>query len=145
MNPEIKALWVAALRSGRYRQGDRALRKYIPINGGYDTYCCLGVLCDLHVQAVESGFATWERRDSDGLAYRYIGSDGKDTSTSTLTRDVMEWAGLSSDNPQIETGDHRITTLSECNDAVVWHLQAPATKVKALNFHQIADLIEAQL
>ena len=32
--------WVAALRSGKYRQGQGGLRTG-------DRYCCLGVLCDL--------------------------------------------------------------------------------------------------
>jgi hypothetical protein len=41
MNPEIKAKWLEALRSGRYKQGRKKLRP-TP-----DTYCCLGVLCDI--------------------------------------------------------------------------------------------------
>lgn len=41
MNPEIKAKWVAALRSGEYRQAQRKLR------GNASDFCCLGVLCDL--------------------------------------------------------------------------------------------------
>lgn len=32
--------WLAALRSGKYRQAREALKTY-------DSYCCLGVLCDL--------------------------------------------------------------------------------------------------
>lgn len=40
MDAEIKAKWVAALRSGEYQQGDRQLR-----DG--DRYCCLGVLCEV--------------------------------------------------------------------------------------------------
>ena len=40
MTPEFKAKWVAALRSGKYKQGRGALRKG-------DTFCCLGVACDL--------------------------------------------------------------------------------------------------
>lgn len=44
MNPEIKAQWVAALRSGEYKQGKRALNR----DG---KFCCLGVLCDLHSKA----------------------------------------------------------------------------------------------
>lgn len=40
MNPEVKAKWVAALRSGQYKQGVNCLR-----DG--DTFCCLGVLCDV--------------------------------------------------------------------------------------------------
>jgi hypothetical protein len=33
--------WVAALRSGKYKQGRRYLRSC------NDTYCCLGVLCEI--------------------------------------------------------------------------------------------------
>ena len=36
LNPEAKAKWVAALRSGKYKQGHGRLR-----DG--DTFCCLGV------------------------------------------------------------------------------------------------------
>lgn len=43
MKPEIKQLWIEALKSGRYKQGKGALRS---ING----YCCLGVLADLYVR-----------------------------------------------------------------------------------------------
>ena len=41
MNPEVKAKWVAALRSGEYEQGTEMLRP------GENTYCCLGVLADV--------------------------------------------------------------------------------------------------
>lgn len=39
MNPEWKAKWIAALRSGEYKQGTDWL--YDPQK---DSYCCLGVL-----------------------------------------------------------------------------------------------------
>lgn len=45
MNQEIKAKWVAALRGGKYKQGEGCL------NDGNGGFCCLGVLCD--VQGVE--------------------------------------------------------------------------------------------
>lgn len=38
MAPELKAKWVAALRSGQYEQTQRTLKD---LRG----YCCLGVLC----------------------------------------------------------------------------------------------------
>lgn len=41
MNQEIKAKWLEALRSGRYKQGVGCLRS------DKDEYCCLGVLCDV--------------------------------------------------------------------------------------------------
>lgn len=40
MKAEIKQRWVAALRSGDYKQGCGEL-----YNPNEDTYCCLGVLC----------------------------------------------------------------------------------------------------
>ena len=40
MDPELKAKWVAALRSGEYQQGKKTL-----LNTSNGTYCSLGVLC----------------------------------------------------------------------------------------------------
>jgi hypothetical protein len=48
MDAEIKTKWVEALRSGKYAQGRNRLRRG-------DTFCCLGVLCDL------VGGGGWER------------------------------------------------------------------------------------
>ena len=45
MDPVVKARWVAALRSGAYKQGRTQLRTK------HNTFCCLGVLCNLHAQA----------------------------------------------------------------------------------------------
>jgi len=41
MNAELKAKWIEALRSGRYKQGRGFLRN------ANDEFCCLGVLCDI--------------------------------------------------------------------------------------------------
>ena len=41
LDPEFKAQWLAALRSGEYKQGRCALRSI------RDEYCCLGVACDV--------------------------------------------------------------------------------------------------
>lgn len=40
MNPEIKAKFLAALRSGTFQQGRGLLRRN-------DAFCCLGVLCEI--------------------------------------------------------------------------------------------------
>ncbi len=40
MDANLKAKWVAALRSGEYQQGDTYLA-----NNAAGTFCCLGVLC----------------------------------------------------------------------------------------------------
>lgn len=57
MDAQIKATWLAALRSGEYEQGQKQLRRA-------NTYCCLGVLCDV------MGGGTWiSCRDED---FRYL-------------------------------------------------------------------------
>ena len=47
MNKEIKTKWVAALRSGKYKQTQGALRRPKPSSScdRPEGYCCLGVLC----------------------------------------------------------------------------------------------------
>lgn len=44
MDPEIKAKWVAALRSGEYKQTRGMLKKEGPDG---PSFCCLGVLADV--------------------------------------------------------------------------------------------------
>ena len=41
MDKELKQAWVTALRSGEYKQG------YGGFKSNNETYCCLGVLCDV--------------------------------------------------------------------------------------------------
>lgn len=53
LDPEFKAKWIAALRSGEYKQGTVHL-----YNESNDSYCCLGVACFLHngIRPKGSGF-----------------------------------------------------------------------------------------
>lgn len=44
MDEKVKREWIAALRSGKYKQGKKRLRKKRP--DGYH-YCCLGVLREI--------------------------------------------------------------------------------------------------
>lgn len=44
MNRDLKAKWIAALRSGEYRQVHGELRSG---SGGTERFCCLGVLCEV--------------------------------------------------------------------------------------------------
>lgn len=48
LDPEFKAKWIAALRSGEYKQG----KFYLEHNGGY---CCLGVACKIAGAEAKSG------------------------------------------------------------------------------------------
>lgn len=50
MNAELKAAWLEALRSDKYRHGKHRL---CTITGDGKEYCCLGVLCEV---AASKGF-----------------------------------------------------------------------------------------
>lgn len=107
MNKQVKKDWVKALRSGKYKQGFKALKIE-------DRFCCLGVLCDLHLQ--KHG-AKWEKKESTNYE-EYLGGDV------SLPKEVVEWAKLSKDEFAID-----IDALIGKND-------------KGESFEEIANLIE---
>lgn len=120
MNADVKQAWLQALRSGEYQQG----RGLLHPTG--DTYCCLGVLCDLHAKA---GLGMWidERYNGDQLE--------------ALPIDVQIWAGLSDWCPDVPApkGLTGIVTLAEYNDGQL------DLGIRPHTFAEIADLIEAHL
>lgn len=61
LDPAIKTLWLAALRSGLYPQGKGALCIQSP--NGDRQYCCLGVLAKVHPDVQESGTKDWTQRE----------------------------------------------------------------------------------
>jgi len=91
VNKEIKARWVAALRSGEYKQTKGALQDKTG-------YCCLGVLCDLHAIATDN---TWDHGQQSGYLLCAL----------ALPVEVANWAGVESTDPQIND-----IALSEYND-----------------------------
>lgn len=126
MNPEIKAKWLERLRSGEIEQGTGFLAYH-------GTRCCLGVLCDL---AVEAGIATVESEDKVG---RYLTETDHYGCTRELPDEVSHWAGLLRNNPLINTrvlGDEdyaeEVSSLAEANDG-------------GYTFNQIADIIAEEL
>lgn len=44
MTPELKAKWIAGLRSGKYKQSIGLLRS--DVEKGEVSFCCMGVLCE---------------------------------------------------------------------------------------------------
>lgn len=111
MNPEIRAQWTDALRSGRYKQGNGYLHR------GDDSYCCLGVLCDL---AVKAGAITAPANLLDAWTY--------DGYPDYLPESVRDWAGLTSGNPVVRRNGLAML-LANVNDDDV-------------PFAEIADLID---
>ena len=95
MNPEIRARWTAALRSGDYQQGREQLHY-----GG--TWCCLGVLCDL---AEKDGVIT---STDSGQGWRSYGGCHDYPPDA-----VVNWAGLPGYNPRAETPGPTLVALND--------------------------------
>ena len=94
MNQDIKTRWIAALRSGKYKQGRDGLKN----DDG--TFCCLGVLCEV------MGIIP------DGDQY-----EGEDA---FLPKSIMEATGLTNDASladDVAFRDSARYSLVELNDA----------------------------
>lgn len=124
MNQEIKEKWVAALRSGEYKQAAGALK--VNTKEG-PAYCCLGVLCDLYAKEFDE---EWTTDTSSVTGKEYILFLDYET---TLPSNVMLWAGLLHSNPSIDLAEAfgGRSNLAQYNDA-------------GYSFEEIAEVIEAQ-
>jgi hypothetical protein len=133
MNPEIRAQWIAALRSGEYKQARGMLTERTEDG---DKHCCLGVLCQLAVEAGVVGEAKVTPSTPWQLSY--------EGSTSLLPRSVAEWAGLDAVVGAIVVVDGERVSLPQLNDGnrEIRHL---LVNVEPFTFEQIADVIEANL
>ena len=121
MNPEIKKLWVDALRSGDYKQGVGRLRN------DDNEFCCLGVLCNLHAQN-HPEIAKTQTEPSFYISSAHI-----------LPAEVSKWAGLGIEVNPVVSYKKKARTVAEINDG-----QCPG-QTKPATFKQIADVIEKQL
>lgn len=150
MNPEIKTRWVAALRSGNYRQGKKKLAQQMTRTMPM-THCCLGVLCEL---AVEDGIIEAMNHPSGASGQvRYFGGPNNWKATA-LPPAVSEWAGFGDERDSLRSDPkllsvslldfrgqsvQRAVSCSEANDGNTVDDVAPRT------FEQIADLIKENL
>lgn len=125
MNPEIKKLWVDALRSGEYEQARGTL---CIVYGEKSSYCCLGVLCEL---AFKEGVVKHVAyREWQGVENNYVQEKTYDGSAGALPYNVRVWAGSIQPSPCIFS---RYTTVAELNDSGDY------------TFSEIANLIEKEL
>lgn len=117
MNKQIKARWIKALRSGKYKQGVGVLRTED------NKYCCLGVLCDLHSKSTGT---KWKKTIDSDFPWEYLDTD------IDLPLEVREWANL-----PINPDNNMAAQLSAYNDG--------AGNVSRKTFVGIAKLIEKHL
>lgn len=127
LDPEVKRLFLDALRSGKYPQGRTRLRNH------EDCYCCLGVLTDL---AVKAGIVKWAQSDYGWGVDVTLPNGTSFINTSDLHDKVIQWAGLQYETGvggNIVFGASKEDNLMHCNDELL------------LTFEQIADIVEEQL
>jgi len=79
MNPEVKALWLEALRSGEYEQGVGHLNQDGKL-------CCLGVLCEVAIRAALD--VTKGHSEFDPTVVTYSGSSDR------LPWSLQKWSGV---------------------------------------------------
>jgi len=116
MKQSIMKKWVAALRSGEYRQTTGSL---VVISGAEDRgFCCLGVLTDLCAKNFDLPLEAVLSIEQGG----------------GICPDVEKWAGMVSafgDLPKMASAEYSVRhkSLADLNDY-------------GANFNQIADVIE---
>lgn len=130
MDPQVKELWVNALRSGKYQQTTGKLKTS-------KGFCCLGVLTDLYLKEKNQEWDCITDSDTDTHYYRI------EEKEDLLPASVKDWAGLYSISPQVMVENESYhpehdmekeipADLAELND-------------DGLSFNEIANLIETQL
>ena len=86
MNADVKKLWVNALKSGKYEQGQGRLTAVFDTG---NMFCCLGVLCDI---AVKKGVVSKPAVVDDNTSnYKVLSYEEE---VDFLPPTVAEWAGL---------------------------------------------------
>lgn len=110
---QVRKDWVAALRSGEYKQGKGLLRR--PGKTG-DKFCCLGVLCEMAVKAGVIPAAKYmEAATIVGDRYGY-GGGKTGPSTELPPKKVRDWAGITTENGTFDVQGDFPNTLTELND-----------------------------
>lgn len=134
MDATIKKAWVKNLRSGQYRKGRGFLAQKSASATTGDKFCCLGVLCDMAVQAgVIPAPVETETVDYDGMdirAYLYEKNEG------SLPEAVRKWAGMTSTDVEYRG---QVVALVSLNDG------DECEGIKPMSHRKIADLIDASL
>lgn len=84
--------WIAALRSGKYKQGEARLRER-------DTFCCLGVACDI------SKLDEWREE-------KYLGA------SLSLPLKVQFYFGIQGSEGSMSDRDyHALTGMNDCGES----------------------------
>jgi hypothetical protein len=139
MKQEIAERWIAALRSGQYRQ---AVNYLTHLSGPRDehgriicSHCALGVLVDLYQQ--ETGeLNPWPNIDGDAVSYQDEVTEKY--SALCLPSQVMRWAGIWNNR-----GTFKNALIVSVNEGLMLCYSVTSLNDEArLDFDAIADIIQ---
>lgn len=125
MDPEWKQKWLAALRSGEYKQGQGQLVQQH--SDGAVVYCCLGVLCAItkpHLISIRDGGINYP-----AVAEELGAGPDEEIANTYLPFPVLTQVGLPTEGNEVCTTQ---MDLAEKND-------------RGATFPEIADWIERNL
>jgi|SRR6185369_7096550 len=121
MLTEPQQLFVAALRSDEFKQGNNAL---LNAAGSEKRYCCLGVACEIYRRTTGNG--VWENVVGNINYFRFAGM----SISTVLHSAVAGWLGLFVNDPYIAVVNDESVTATKLNDDKGW------------TFNQIANAFE---
>lgn len=101
MKKSIAKIWVAALRSGEFKQGKNVLHDI-----STNTHCCLGVLSDI---AFVKGVCDYSVNNYNNAVYDEHDND-------LLCDSVREWSGLKTDNGYTEN-NRKLCVMNDNGDS----------------------------
>lgn len=132
MNEQIAKQWVAALRSGKYNQGQGFLCRIDPYGNKY--HCCLGVLCEvLGVEGkkidLEEDPDTKDIIDPNQTIVAYDYCVKLPPEVVSKSAEFVNPTG----NPRIFGVNNDMDTLADLNDGIFG---------RPFTFNEIADIIE---
>jgi hypothetical protein len=134
MNPEYKAKWIAALRSGKYEQARSALHQ----EG--KGMCCLGVLCDVVKDEVGGRWQEDSLTEGEIVDFRIAGNLQSNTNYPPV--DVYKLVGLD----DVRVGrDIPVIVEMATDPCPAQHGLSILNDSGQYTFEQIAAIIEEQL
>jgi hypothetical protein len=136
MLPYFRYIWVKALRSGDYKQG----RSQLFIKDWMDdSYCCLGVLCDITAVGEWRSYGT---EDEEEYGRTYCVHDSP----------LLAGYDLKNSSPILYESEERLPALlraffdiPEDTEERLMQLNDGDEHTERLNFNDIADIIEDSL
>lgn len=121
MKRDVAKKWIGALRSGKYKQIRGTLKRVK--DNQIESFCALGVLCDLYQKEHPKNPLNEEKMDSKSKNGNEVTFAGENA---TLPKKVQRWAGLRDDEVFFE---EKSSTIPQLND-------------NGTSFKTIANLIE---